>query len=219
MNTEPSSTHSRRWGTPVALLLGAVIFTVFIAGYAWQNSERDSKLDEGAAHAAAAVHLQNASAEGAIAADLLRAYVAEGDETLIPRIQEQSTAGVTSLTQAIASSGTDEMRQLAVVGGGLAERAGTVIGLRQTGDVAGAAAALEELGPTFDDFGASLQSSIDTELREAASLGNSADDTERTAAWLLITALASGFATISVLLWVVGRSLWKRRAPESPSPA
>ena len=219
MSNETSSTQSRRWATPVALLLGAIIFTVFIAGYAWQTNERDSKLDEGAAHATAAVHLQDASAEGTLASDFLGAYVADGDEALIPRVQEHAAGGIAGLTQAIASSGTDDLRQLAVAGAGLAEGAGTVIALRQAGDVAGAAAALQEMAPAFEDFGAALQTSIDNELREAASLANSSDAADRTAAWLLITALASGFATGVGLFWVVARSLWKRRAPESPSPA
>lgn len=219
MSNETPSTQPRRWATPVALVLGVVIFTVFIAGYAWQAGERDSKLDEGTAHANAAGYLQDAAAEGTIAADFLAAYVAEGDETLIPRIQEHAAFGVAGLTQAIASSDADGLRQLAVGGAGLAEGAGSVIALRQAGDVAAAANALQELGPAFDEFGAALQSSVDNELREAASLANSADDADRTAAWLLITALASGFATVSGLLWVVARSLWRRRAPESPSPA
>lgn len=218
MSNETPSTHSRRWATPVALILGAVIFTVFIAGYAWQAGERDSQLDEGAAHASAAGYLQDAAAEGTIAGEFLATYVAEGDETLIPRVQEHATSAVAGLTQAIASSGTDELRQLAVAGGGLAEGTGGVIALRQTGDIAGAAAALGELGATFEDFGLAIQNAIDSELAEAASLANSSDDADRAAAWLLITALASGFATVVGVLWIVARSLWKRRSPESPSP-
>jgi hypothetical protein len=219
MSNETQSTNSRRWATPVALILGVIIFAVSIAGYAWQTSESNSQLDEAATHTTAAVHLEDAGVEGAIAGEFLANYVAEGDETLIPRIQEHAAAGVAGLTQAISSSGSDDLRQLALSGAGLAEGAGSIIAFRQAGDVPRAAAALQELGPAFDDFGASLQTSIDNELAEAASLANSSDSAESTATWLLITALAAGFATGVGLLWLLARSLRKRRAPESPSPA
>jgi len=219
MSNETRSTNSRSWATPVALILGAIIFAVFIAGYAWQTSESNSKLDEGATHATAAGHLQDAAVEGEIAGEFLATYVASGDETLIPRMQEHAAAGVAGLTQAISASGTDDLRQLALSGAGLAEGAGSIIALRQAGDIASAAAALEEVGVVYEDFGAALQVSIDSELAEAASLANSSDSADTAATWLLITALAAGFATVVGLFWVLARSLLKRRAPESPSPA
>jgi hypothetical protein len=135
MTNEPANIGSRSWAVTAGLLLGAVLAALLVGGYAWQNGKSDSKLTEAVSHAETAVYLQEATGEGNLAADLLGEYVLTGEEALIPQIQNHSTTALTSLTSAISGGGSDQLRQIAVAGAGLAEGAGSVIALRQAGDV------------------------------------------------------------------------------------
>jgi len=219
MTDHPSQTGVRRWLVPAALIIGALFAATLVAGYAWQSNKSDSKLTEAVTHAETAVFLQDASVEGNLAADLLGAYVLEGDESLIPQIQDHSTTALARLTGALSGSNSDAIRQIAVEGASLAAGAGSVVALRQAGDVEAAGATLTELGPDFESFGVAMQASIDTELAAAVSLTNSSQNADDTAAWLLITGIAITIATSAAFLFVAGRSLFGHRAPEKPSPA
>lgn len=219
MTDHLSKIGTRLWAVPAGLLFGAVLAAILVAGYAWQSSESDSKLADAVVHAETAVYLQEASAEGNLAADLLGAYVLEGDESLIPRIQNHFTTAQARLTGAVSGSGSDAVRQIVILDTVIAEGAGSVIALRQAGDAEAAGEALTEVGAEFETLGIAIQSAIDAELESAVSLTNSSQNADDTASWLLITGIAVAIATGAALLFIVGRSLLKRSAPESPSPA
>jgi hypothetical protein len=219
MENKPTDTGPRPWLTIGALTFGCIAAVVMLALYAWQIDVRDSKVEEAEGHAAAVQHLQDAATNGDVAGELLAAYVAQGDEALIPQIQTHATDGVAGLTAALGASGSDSISELASGGAALQGGAGQVIALRQAGDVEGALATLEEMRPQFEAFGLALEETTNGELNQAAALQNDADNADTTASWLLITALAIGVATTGGLLFVLGRSLLRRRVPESPTPA
>lgn len=214
-----SKFDSHRRIVAASLLGGALLAAVLIAGYAWQSSNSDSRLAEAVTHTETASLLADASAEGDNAADLIGAYVLQGDEALIPRIQSHSAIALAKLTSAIASSGSDEVRQIAVEGAGLSAGAGAVIALRQAGDVEGAVAALTDLGIQFESFGAAMQASIDTQLAAAVSLTDSSQNANDTASLLLIIGIAIAIATGAALVFVASRSLLRHPTQEKPSPA
>lgn len=219
MPTESNGAPSRLLLTGGALIFGCVATLILIALYAWQIDVRDDKVAEAEGHATAVLRLQDAATNGDIAGELLAAYVLQGDETLIPQINSHADQGVGALTTALSASGSDAISELASGGVELTNGAGKVIALRQSGNIESAAATLEELRPQFEDYGIALEATTNSELETAAALQTDADNADTTAAWFLITALAVGFATGTGLLYVIARSLLKRRAPEAPTPA
>jgi hypothetical protein len=172
-----------------ALVVAAIIATL-VGASLWQNSVSDSRQNDADAHTANATLLQAAGSEGGAAAELLRTYVQNGDETLIPQIQSHASTGVEKLTGAVTGGGSLELRQIAVSGAGLAEGAGRVISLRRQGDVAGAATSLQLMAPDFQALTQGLQKSAQQELNQAASLQNSADSAADIASWLRVAAMA-----------------------------
>lgn len=217
-NTTPN-TGSRTWAVIGALVLGCVAVTVLIALYAWQIDRRDAKVQESEAHAQAVIDLEDASADIDIAGELMVAYVTQGDDSLIPQIQQHSEAALIGITGALSASSSDVVSAIAREGSALSDGAGKIIALRQTGNAEAAGAALQELRSSFDAFGASLAEATNEELETAASLQTDADNADQTASWLLITAMAMGVATAGGLLYVVVNSLLKRRVQETATPA
>ncbi len=218
--TDATRSNRSRWWPIVAVFAAAAIIVAGLAGAAaWQDSVSDSRLDDAESHATTASLLQGAGSEGRAAADILRAYVETGDVTLIPQIQSHVDAGVEKLTNALAQGGAADLDQIAVAGTGLAEGAGQIVALRQGGDVAGAAAALERMSPEFEALTLALQDAIQTELDEASSLHTSAETADDTASWLRIAAMAVGAATGLAIIAVLARSVARRRVRGTPSPA
>lgn len=217
-NTTPN-TGSRAWAVISALVLGCIAVTVLIALYAWQIDRRDAKLEEAEKHAESVITLEDAAADADIAGELIVAYVTQGDDSLIPQIQQHSEAALIGITSALAATSSDEVSTIAREGSALADGAGKIIALRQTGNAEAAGATLEELRGSFDAFGTALENATNAELEAAASLQTDADNADQTASWLLITAMAVGVATTGGLLYVVVSSLLKRRIQETATPA
>jgi Tfp pilus assembly protein PilE len=204
-----------------------VVFTIFAVAVAgivalmavssWQNGVAESKRDDAKAYTARANLLQEGAAEGQATADLLTTYVTEGDETLLPQIQEHTAAGVDKLTTALSQKGVTDISQLSVDAAGLIDGASGVIALRQGGDIAGAAAALQEMSVKFDQLVKTQSEAIKTEQAAAASALSDADSAESLASWLVIAALITGVGTAGGLLVTLRRTVF-RRAQGTASP-
>ncbi len=155
--------------------------------------------------------LQDVEEESGIAATLLQEYVAEGDATLIPEIQSHSNAAIGTLTEAAAQSDAAGIDEIAVDGAGLAEGAAQIIALRLSGDVQGAAAALEEVAPAFEELNLGFVAITEQELLEVDALQGKADTASDMARWSLIVAAAAVATLGFVTLALIARSLLRRR--------
>lgn len=218
MNAQ-ESTQVPRWLSAAAIAFGCVVTAVLVALYAWQIDVRDSRLQEADRHATAVILLQDAAADSDIAAELLAAYAAQGNENLVPQIQARSVSATEAITNAVSASGSAFVSAIAVEGAALADGAGRVIALRQNGNVETALATIEQMRPAFDSFGIALEEGIGAEIDAAAGLQTDADNAGTTSAWLLVTALATGVATGGGALVLAVRSLLRRRAPETTAAA
>jgi len=219
MTNHLSKIDTQRWGTPAVLLVGALFSAILVAGYAWQDSKSESKLQEAVAHAEAAVFLQEATIERSFAADILDVYVLGGDESLIRRFQNQSRTSLARLAGAISSSGSDEVQQVADQGASVASSADSVVALRQAGDAEAAGQALAELDTKFETLDVAIQSVVDAEFATAVSLTTNSHNAYDTASWLLITSMATAIATVVGILSAARRSLFSRPARQNPSSA
>lgn len=219
MSDSTSNLGSRTWAMTGALVFGCVAVTVLLGLYAWQIDQHDSKAEEAEQHAQAAIYLQEAAADADVAGELIVAYVTEGDEALIPEIQHHSESAITGITNALSASSTDEVSAIAREGTSLAEGAGQIIALRQSGKVEQAASTLDEFRGSFDAFGTALNDTTNSELDAAASLLADSDTADQNASWLLITAAVVAAAICGGLLFIVTSALRKRGVSETPTPA
>lgn len=219
MSNSTSDQRSRTWAVTCALVLGCVVLTVLLALYARQIDQRNGKADEAEQHAQAAIYLQEAAADADVAGELIVAYVTEGDEALVPEIQHHAESAITGITNALSASRTDEIATVAREGTSLADGAGQIIALRQSGNLESAAATLEDLRGSFDAFGAALNDTTDSELNTTASLQADADKADEVASLLLIIAAVVAAAICGGLFFVVTRALRKRGVSETPTPA
>jgi hypothetical protein len=162
--------------------------------------------------------LQDVEEESAIAATLLQQYIVEGDATLIPEIQSHSNAAIGTLAEAAAQSDAAGMDEIAADGAALAEGAAQIIALRLSGDVQGAAAALEEVAPAFEELNLGFAAITEQELLEVDALQGKADRASDLARWSLIVAVAAGatlgFATLALIV----RSISRRRVSRPAMP-
>ncbi len=211
-NTERTGGRQRRWLIIGGFALLGVIVIAAAAISAWQASVHRSQSAEMESRTMTVSMLQDVGEESAIAATLLQQYVAEGDDTLIPEIQSHSSAAVGTLTEAAAQSDAAGIDEIAADGAALAEGAAQVIALRLSGDVLGAAAALEQAAPAFEQLNLGFAEISEQELLEVDALQGKADRASDLARWSLIVAVAGvatlGFATIAL----IARSLIRRRA-------
>ncbi|HEY5625451.1 MAG TPA: hypothetical protein VIT93_03070 [Dehalococcoidia bacterium] len=202
----------------IAAVIGVCVVAALFAASVWQENAKQSKIDEAESHLLTASLVVDAQTEAATAAAVLNEYVISGDAALIPEIQTRTAAGVQALSAGIAEAGSDEGNFLAQ-GSEAVEALAGVIALRQIGDVAGAAAALEQLSPGFESLVAGLDAFVVSERAAAADATSSADSANTTASWLAISAgsLAAVMALAAVGL-VVG-NLRRRSTVGAPSPS
>ena len=190
-----------------------MILAVVAGGSAWQVRTHQKDISELESHSRTATLLQEAEAQGGVAALTLQRYVIAENAALPPGVQLASevklhaAAGVESLTEAAAQQGAADVSEITVVGIGLTQGAGRVIALRQAGDVEGAAAALEELVPVFYDFRQKLEDATALELQEVARLRSKADAAGQLALWLLIISGAVGALVAVGASVIIARSI------------
>jgi hypothetical protein len=202
----------------LAVFALAAIAIVGLAGMAsWQSSVADTKGEDAQRYTARATLLQEAGAEGQAAAELVTTFVSVGDATVLPQVQEHTATGVDKLTSALAMDGESDISQLAVDAAGLVEGSSQIIALRQSGDIAGAAAALEQLGPQFEQLTETQNAAIQTEQAAAASALSDANSADDTSGWLGLAAIVIGSITAVAALFTLGRTVFRRRVPGTAS--
>ena len=217
-NVERTGGTWGRWLIIGGFALLGVIVVAAAAVSARQASVNSSHTGEMESRTTTVSQLQDVEEESGIAATLLQQYVAEGDNTLIAEIQTHSNAAMGTLTEAAAQSDAAGIDEIAVDGAGLNEGAAQIIALRLSGDVQGAAAALEEAAPAFEELNLGFAQITEQELQEVDALQGRADRASDLARWSLIVAVAAGatlgFATVALIT----RSLISRRASRRAVP-
>ena len=216
-NFGQTSKPQGRWLTIAGFAFGGIVLAVLVAATVWQGNVHESDTSAAESHSTTAAFLQGAGTEAGVAAPLVRQYVETGDAKLVPQIQEHATAAVKSLTGAINEGGVSDLTPIAAEGGRVAEALGQVIALRQSGDVPGAAAALQQLSPAFEKVTAQLEQAATLEVQEASNLQSSADKADDAASWLLIASIAWGAALGVGVTALVARSMFGRKVSK-PSP-
>jgi len=203
--------------TIAGLTIGGIVLAVLVAATVWQGNVHESDTSAAESHSTTAAFLQGAGTEAGVAAPLVRQYVETGDAKLVPQIQEHATAAVKSLTGAINEGGVSDLTPIAAEGGRVAEALGQVIALRQSGDVPGAAAALQQLSPAFEKVTAQLEQAATLEVQEASNLQSSADKADDAASWLLIASIVWGAALAVGVTALIARSMFGKRVSKTPS--
>ena len=217
-NVERTGGRQGRWLIIGGFALLGVIVVVAAAVSAWQASVHSSHTAEMESRTTTVSQLQVVEEESGIAATLLQQYVAEGGDTLIPEIQSHSNAAMGTLTEAAAQSDTAGIGEMAAEGAGLNEGAAQIIALRLRGDVQGAAAALEEATPAFEELNLGLAAITEQELQEVNALQGRADKASDLARWSLIVAVAAGATFGFATLALIARSFISRRASRRAVP-
>jgi len=212
-------TRRRSSRRPVVALFAcsAVVVAALAAVSAWQANQHDSKLDEAASHTATVAIINQAGQEGGAAASLLEEYVKTGDETLPPQVKSHAEGAIGGLSSAVSRGSVADFTTITTEGARLAQGAGAVVALRQSGDLKAAAAAMAELGAAFDALGEQFRGAVALELEQVSTLESSAAQADERASWFLIATLAFGGAWALSLTMVIGRALRSRRRSENPS--
>ena len=211
-NVAQTSKTPGRWLIIGGFALLGIIMVAAAAVSVRQASLHTSHSEEIESRTAAVSLLQDAEEEAGAAALLLQQYVAEGDDTLIPQIQSHSNAATGNLTEAAAQSDATGIDKIVIAGAGLAEGATQIIGLRMSGDVQGAAAALVAATPAFEEFNLGFAAVTEQELQEIDVLQGRADRASDLARWSLIVTAAAGATLGFAVLVLIARSLIRRRA-------
>ncbi len=207
-----------RWLITGGFALLGVIVIVAATVSAWQANVHSSHTADMESRTTTVSMLQDVEEESGIAATLLQQYVAEGDDTLIPEIQSHSSAAMGTLTEVAAQSDAAGIDEIAVDGASLAEGAAQIIALRLSGDVQGAAAALEEAAPAFEELNLGFAEISEQELQEVDALQGRADRASDMARWSLIVSAAAGATLGFATLALIARSLIRRRASRPAVP-
>jgi hypothetical protein len=212
-----SGSGPRVWTALAVFAFAAALIIGLAAAGSWQSGVADSKTDDAQAYTARATLLQEAGAEGQAAATLLQTYVEQGDPTVLPQIQEHTNNGVDKLTAALAQDGASDVTTLAAAATGLVEGSSQVIALRQSGDIPAAAGALQALSGEFDQLTETQNAAIQTEQDAAAAALSDASSADDIAGWFGLAAIVTGVVTGLGLLFVIGRTVFRRRVPGTAS--
>ncbi len=217
----PSSTKGRIIASNGLLVL---VLIAVVASATLMERHHDSHLATAASYERTALALEDARFQSAVAAWLLERYIVTGDEALAPILRRSIADAKDSLSLARAleeehsSNGQyehyseEESAGLDLIAEGLAklsETAEVVIGLRQTGDIEGARAALEQQVSPMTMIGVQLRDAADFERQEAASLRGQADHAGQIALWLLVGFGAAGAVLGTAASALMARSILK----------
>ncbi len=213
-----SATSGTKWLGVGALIMAGCVLLTLAGASAWQAKARQSDLDDAESRSTTATLLQDAKKEGLVASGLLQQYVATGDLALLPEFKSHAAAGIQSLTSAVARGGVTDLSVLVSGGAQLVQGSAQIVAIRQSGDAKGAAAALTDGAPKFEQFSAVQDQAIEAESAEAVSLRESADSAETTAMWLAVGAGAMGVTMTLVAFALLGRRLFGRRVSKTASP-
>ncbi len=193
-----------------------IILVAGAAGSAWLTREHRSDLAEVQEHAATAFLLQDAQLNGALVLIELQRYLASGDETAVSELRAHLAATTASLADARAMEetrgdvdGVATLDDIMAEAAFLSETADQAIELRRSGDVEGAATALETALPRLQQAGLESDRVAEFELREVAVLRSRADRTGDLAFWFAIIAGAVTAALGLAAAVFIARSILK----------
>jgi len=190
-----------------------LILAIVASGSAWQVRSHQTYINDLESHSRTATLLQEAEAQGGIAALSLQRYVIAENAALPPgvqlasEIQSHAAASVDALTKVASQGGVADITDIAVTGASLSRGASEVIALRQAGDAEGSAAAIEKLVPVFYEFRLQLEDATALEIQEVANLRSQADRAGELALWLLIISGAAGAFIGLVASILIARSI------------
>jgi hypothetical protein len=199
----------------IAAVLCAVITVAFAGAAFWQHGVAESKADEAEKHQSAAATFREAEAEGQQAGTLLQEYVATGDASLIPQINDHTSTGVTLLTTAVQESGING-QPLIDGGSALVQAEGQIIALRQAGQTQEAIAAMTELSGQFNAFLETQQGVIDNQESLAAAAHDDGESADSLVQWMVIGAAVFAIGAVASGIVHVRRTASRRAtAPAS----
>ncbi len=203
--------------------LMVVILVAVAAGSAWQVLEHRSTTAALQQRAEITFLLLDAQANAESAATAVQRYVVVGedeviipgnDATLLSLIDENVTTVVDDLSQAIVlekAAGHEEdvavLIDILVEATALVQGSSRIIVLRQSGNVEEAAAAFEEIIPTFREFESNLNEAADTERAGALALREDADRAAALALWILAISGGLGVALGLMAAVFISRSI------------
>lgn len=217
MATQQTNGSRWRWPLTIGFVVACAILAALMGGSLWQSSVADSKEDDAQAYQTRATLLQEAGVEGQAAAELLQTYVEQGDASLLPQIDEHSTTGLQKLTTALSQGGASDVAVIVDTASGLVDGVAQVVTLRQSGDAAGAAAALDQMSSEFEELTDTQTAAITAEQEAAAVAQSDADSADDTAGSLRVSAFALAACIVLTALVILGRSLMVRRASKRAS--
>lgn len=198
--------------TGFGLLL--VILVGVVAGSAWMAREHQAAVSEMEQHSATASLLQDTRSEAGNAALLLQRYLMANDATLIPEIRDSTALAVQDLNEASAdlqARGDDPqgpvVAQVAAGGQSLGQAVDAIISLRQSGDVARAAALLELIVPRFRSYRLQLGDAAHAEMQDVSAHKADADRAGNWAFWLLVGSGIGGGIIALAAAWAVARAI------------
>jgi hypothetical protein len=201
-------------------ILGVFACVCVIAALAvaslWQGSVQNSRLDDAESHALVSAYIADARDEGNMAAVLLNEYIVSGDAELIPEIQTHAAAGVQALSAAVDEAGSDEGEFLSR-GSTAIEGVGQIIALREAGDSAAAAAALEQLSPAFNGLVADLDEFATEQEELSASAIDSAESADTLGSWLAVAAGSVALVLGLTMAVTVAQGIRRRRTVGAPT--
>jgi len=200
-----------------------VILVAVVAGSAWQVLEHRSTTAALQQRVETTFLLLDAQANVESAATAVQRYVVVGedeviipgnDATLLSLIDENVTTAIDDLSQAMAlerAQGHEEdvavLIDIMVQATALVQGSSQVIVLRQSGNVEEAAAAFEEIIPTFREFESNLNEAAEEERAEASALREDADRAGTLALWILAISGSLGVVLGLVAAFFIARSI------------
>jgi diguanylate cyclase (GGDEF)-like protein len=193
-----------------------VITLMIVTGAVITVREYQSATSEMQKRANLASELQTGQANGSVAALLLQRYVVSGDESLVTEIQLSAGAAVQSLergtllaqqTDTEASDTYEVLQNISATSRDLVAGAQGVIEMRQAGQTEEAAAAIEEIVPTFRRFRLQLIDQASFELAEVDHLQSEADQAGDLALGLLVVSGILGSALAIAVAVAVSKSI------------
>ncbi len=194
-----------------------ILLVLVVAASAWLARQHRSDLAEMEQRSATASLVQEIELKGEAFVPLLQLYVATGDESVVPQLTSQGLSLAASLEEARAQmeglgqeTNAERMDELITRSVPLlSQTAMKVITLRQSGDVEGARAALDEGLLQVDQLHAEFGDLSEAEREAAAALRSRADNTADLAFWLLATSGVMGAFLGLTASTLIARSILK----------
>lgn len=182
-------------GIAVAAVVGCLLMVALAVSALFEATEHHNKINDAQTHDNIAAMFQSAENEGKAASQSLQQYVATGDVAFVTEAQAHTQAGVAQLTSAVGLVGSDP-NGFVDKGSQMVQASGQVIALRQTGDVDGAIALMQDLEPNFNSFIAAQDQVIADQHQASTDARSSADNAKTLTFWLAVLSGVVGLGLV-----------------------